>query len=96
MLAEELIKRDFKLLSGGTDNHLILLDLINKNVTGKEAEQRLDEAYITVNKNSIPNDPNGANVTSGIRIGTAAVTTRGMVEEDMVAIARSYRFMFNI
>jgi glycine hydroxymethyltransferase len=89
VLAEELIKRNFKLLSGGTDNHLILLDLINKNVTGKEAEQRLDEAYITVNKNSIPNDPNGPNVTSGIRIGTAAVTTRGMIEEDMVAIAKA-------
>lgn len=89
ILAKELIKRNFKLLSGGTDNHLILLDLTNKNVTGKEAEHRLDEAYITVNKNSIPNDPNGANVTSGIRIGTAAVTTRGMVEEDMVSIAKA-------
>ena len=89
ILAQELIKRDFKLLSGGTDNHLILLDLTNKNVTGKEAEYRLDEAYITVNKNSIPNDPNGANVTSGIRIGTPSITTRGMVEEDMVVIAEA-------
>ncbi|WP_434798331.1 serine hydroxymethyltransferase [Terrisporobacter vanillatitrophus] len=88
-LAEELMKRDFKLLTGGTDNHLILLDLTNKNVTGKEAEKRLDEAYITTNKNAIPFDPNGANVTSGIRVGSAAVTTRGMKEEDMVVIAEA-------
>ena len=88
-LAEELMKRDFKLLTGGTDNHLILLDLTNKNVTGKVAEKRLDEAYITTNKNAIPFDPNGANVTSGIRIGTAAVTTRGMKEEDMEVIAEA-------
>lgn len=88
-LAEELLKRDFKLVSGGTDNHLVLLDLTNKNITGKEAEKRLDEAYITANKNTIPFDPNGALVTSGIRIGTPAVTTRGMVEEDMVDIAEA-------
>lgn len=88
-LAEELTKRGFKLLSGGSDNHLILLDLTNKNITGKEAEHRLDEAYITVNKNSIPNDPNGYIVTSGVRIGTPAVTTRGMKEEDMVIIAEA-------
>ena len=88
-LAEELLKRDFKLLTGGTDNHLILLDLTNKNITGKEAEKRLDEAYITTNKNAIPFDPNGANVTSGIRVGTAAVTTRGMKEEDMAIIAEA-------
>ena len=88
-LAEELIKRDFKLLTGGTDNHLILLDLTNKNITGKEAEKRLDEAYITTNKNAIPFDPNGANITSGIRIGTPAVTTRGMKEEDMEVIAEA-------
>lgn len=88
-LAEELMKRDFNLLTGGTDNHLILLDLTNKNVTGKEAEKRLDEAYITTNKNAIPFDPNGANVTSGIRVGTAAVTTRGMKEEDMEVIAEA-------
>ena len=86
-LAEELLKRDFKLLTGGTDNHLILLDLTNKNITVKEAEKRLDEAYITTNKNAIPFDPNGPNVTSGIRVGTAAVTTRGMKEEDMKIIA---------
>lgn len=88
-LAEELIKRDFKLVTNGTDNHLILLDLTNKNITGKEAERRLDEAYITANKNTIPFDPNGAFVTSGIRLGTPAVTTRGMKEEDMVDIAQA-------
>lgn len=88
-LAEELMKRDFKLLTGGTDNHLILLDLTNKKITGKEAEKRLDEAYITTNKNAIPFDPNGAHVTSGIRVGTAAVTTRGMKEEDMSVIAEA-------
>lgn len=88
-LAEELIKRDFKLITGGTDNHLILLDLTNKNITGKEAEKRLDEAYITANKNTIPFDPNGAFITSGIRLGTPAVTTRGMKEEDMEDIAEA-------
>ncbi|MBC6004406.1 MAG: serine hydroxymethyltransferase [Paeniclostridium sordellii] len=88
-LAEELIKRDFKLITGGTDNHLILLALTNKNITGKEAEKRLDEAYITANKNTIPFDPNGAFITSGIRLGTPAVTTRGMKEEDMVDIAEA-------
>lgn len=88
-LAEELLKRDFKLVSGGTDNHLVLIDLTNKNITGKEAEKKLDEVYITANKNTIPYDPNGALVTSGIRIGTPAVTTRGMIEEDMVDIAEA-------
>lgn len=88
-LAQELIKRDFRLLTGGTDNHLILLDLTNKKITGKEAEVRLDKAYITTNKNAIPFDPNGPNVTSGIRVGTAAVTTRGMKEEDMEIIAEA-------
>ena len=67
------MKRDFKLLTGGTDNHLILLDLTNKKITGKEAEKRLDEAYITTNKNAIPFDPNGANVTSGIRVGLSLI-----------------------
>lgn len=88
-LAKELLNRDFKLVSGGSDNHLILLDLTNKNVTGKEAEKRLDEAYLTANKNTIPFDPNGALITSGIRIGTPAVTTRGMKEEDMKVIAEA-------
>lgn len=86
-LSEELIKRGFNIVSGGTDNHLILINLINKNITGKEAESILDEAYITVNKNSIPFDPQNFLKTSGIRIGTPAVTTRGMNESDMEKIA---------
>lgn len=88
-LADELVKRGFNLVSGGTDNHLILVNLISKEMTGKEAETLLDEAFITVNKNSIPFDPQNFFKTSGIRIGTAAVTTRGMVEEDMVKIAEA-------
>ena len=88
-LAEELIKRGFNLVSGGTDNHLILVNLISKDMTGKEAETLLDEAFITVNKNSIPFDPQNFFKTSGIRIGTAAVTTRGMVEADMEKIAEA-------
>ena len=88
-LADALLERGFDLVSGGTDNHLILVNLINKDMTGKEAEHLLDEAYITVNKNSIPFDPQNFFKTSGIRVGTAAVTTRGMVEEDMVKIAEA-------
>ena len=88
-LADELLKRGFNLVSGGTDNHLILVSLIGKDMTGKEAEHLLDEAYITVNKNSIPFDPQNFFKTSGIRVGTAAVTTRGMVEEDMIKIAEA-------
>ncbi|MBM7613907.1 serine hydroxymethyltransferase [Alkaliphilus hydrothermalis] len=86
-LGEELTKRGFNLVSGGTDNHLLLLDLRNKNITGKDAEKLLDEVGITVNKNTIPFDPESPFVTSGIRIGTPAVTTRGMKEEDMATIA---------
>ena len=86
-LEEELIKRDFNLVSGGTDNHLILIDLRTKNITGKDAEKLLDDIGITVNKNTIPFDPESPFVTSGIRIGTPAVTTRGMKEEEMVEIA---------
>ncbi|WZL75039.1 serine hydroxymethyltransferase [Clostridiaceae bacterium 35-E11] len=86
-LAEELTKRGFRLVSGGTDNHLLLLDLRNQEITGKDAEKRLDEAGVTVNKNTIPYDPQSPFVTSGIRIGTPAVTTRGMKEEDMTEIA---------
>ncbi|WP_026475781.1 serine hydroxymethyltransferase [Alkaliphilus transvaalensis] len=86
-LGEELVNRGFKLVSGGTDNHLLLIDLRNKNITGKDAEKLLDEVGITVNKNTIPFDPQSPFVTSGIRIGTPAVTTRGMKEEDMVTIA---------
>lgn len=88
-LAGELIKRGFRLVTGGTDNHLMLVDLRPFNVTGKELEKRLDDVYITVNKNAIPNDPEKPFVTSGIRIGTAAVTTRGLQEEDMIKIGES-------
>lgn len=86
-LSEALMNKGFNLVSGGTDNHLMLLDLRNMNVTGKELEKRLDEVYITVNKNAIPNDPQSPFVTSGIRIGTPAVTSRGMKPEDMEIIA---------
>lgn len=86
-LADGLIKRGHKLVSGGTDNHVMLLDLRDSEITGKELEHRLDEVYITVNKNTVPNEPRSPFVTSGIRIGTAAVTTRGLVEEDMERIA---------
>ncbi len=88
-LAAGLINRGFKLVSGGTDNHLMLVDLQNRNVTGKEAEKLLDAANITCNKNTIPNDPQSPFVTSGIRLGTPAVTTRGMKEADMDIIAEA-------
>ncbi len=88
-LAEELLKRDFELVSGGTDNHLVLVNLTNKNITGKEAERILDDAGITTNKNTVPNDPNGPFVTSGIRLGTPAVTTRGFNEEDIEKVAEA-------
>lgn len=86
-LAEELIKKGFNIVSGGTENHLMLVDLTDKNITGKEAEEALDMAGITVNKNSIPYDSRPPTVTSGIRLGTPCVTTRGMGEEEMVEIA---------
>lgn len=86
-LAANLIDAGVKVVSGGTDNHLILLDLRNLNVTGKEAEDILGEANITVNKNAIPNDPQKRNITSGIRVGTPAITTRGMKETEMARIA---------
>ncbi|RPF47576.1 serine hydroxymethyltransferase [Hydrogenoanaerobacterium saccharovorans] len=86
-LANALKAKGFDLVSGDTDNHLMLLDLRNMNITGKELEHRLDEVYITVNKNAIPNDPQSPFITSGIRIGTPAVTSRGMNEEDMEKIA---------
>ena len=86
-LASALLEKGFDLVSGGTDNHLMLLDLRSMNVTGKELETRLDEVYITVNKNAIPNDPQKPAITSGIRIGTPAVTSRGMDENDMREIA---------
>lgn len=87
ILSEELIKHDFKIVSGGTDNHLILVDLNNKDITGKDAENRLDSIGITVNKNTVPNETKSPFITSGIRIGTAAVTTRGFNAEDMKEIA---------
>ena len=88
-LATELQKRGFKLVSGGTDNHLMLVDLTNMNITGKECEKLLDSANITCNKNTIPNDPASPFVTSGVRLGTAAVTSRGFKEEDMVVVAEA-------
>ncbi|MCI9273041.1 MAG: serine hydroxymethyltransferase [Clostridiales bacterium] len=94
-LAEGLVKRGHSLVSGGTDNHLILLDLRDKEITGKELEHRLDEVYITVNKNTVPNEPRSPFITSGIRIGTAAVTTRGLKEEDMDRIAEFITLTIN-
>ena len=88
-LCKGLQSRGVKIISGGTDNHLMLVDLREEDVTGKELERRLDEAHITCNKNTIPNDPRSPFVTSGVRLGTPAVTTRGMVEEDMDVIAES-------
>jgi len=87
-LAEELLNRDYTLISGGTDNHLMLIDLSNKNVTGKQAEILLEESGITTNKNMVPFDQKSPLVTSGIRIGTAAMTTRGMREPEMRIIAK--------
>lgn len=86
-LAEALLAKGFDLVTGGTDNHLMLVDLRPFSITGKELEHRLDDVYITVNKNAIPNDPEKPFVTSGIRIGTAAVTTRGLAAADMKEIA---------
>lgn len=87
VLGDELVKRGFKLVSNGTDNHLILVDLNNKNITGKEAENLLDSIGITLNKNTVPNETRSPFVTSGVRIGTAAVTTRGFMPEDMKEVA---------
>ena len=87
-LSEELVNRGYNLVSGGTDNHLMLVDLTNKSITGKEAEALLDRVGITVNKNAIPFDTQKPNITSGIRIGTPAMTTRGMKEDEMKEIAR--------
>ena len=87
-LAEELKKYDFTLISGGTDNHLLLIDLRNKNITGAEAQDLLEKAGITINKNSIPYDPAGPFKPSGIRLGTPAITTRGMKESQMRQVAR--------
>ncbi len=86
-LAQELIKKGFRIVSGGTDNHLMLVDLSDSHITGKEAEEALDRAGITVNKNAVPYDSRPPAVTSGIRLGTPCVTTRGMGEEEMAEIA---------
>ena len=88
-LAEALLDEGFNLVSGGTDNHLMLIDLRPKNITGKEAENLFWQAHITANKNAIPNDPEKPTITSGLRVGTPAITTRGMVEADMKVIAQA-------
>lgn len=87
-LADELVRMDYQLISGGTDNHLMLIDLTNKGITGKQAENMLEEAGITTNKNMVPFDTKSPFITSGIRIGTAAITTRGMQETEMRLIAK--------
>ena len=87
-LAQALTERGFKIVSGGTDNHLMLVDLQNLDLTGKEVEKLLDSVHITANKNTVPNDPKSPFVTSGIRLGTPAVTTRGFKEEDMKEVAK--------
>lgn len=94
-LAKELLNNGLTLVSGGTDNHLALLDLRGTEVTGKELETRLDEVYITVNKNTIPNEPLSPLITSGIRIGTAAITTRGLGKEEMKQIAKFITWAVN-
>lgn len=86
-LASRLLELDFNLVSSGTDNHLILIDLRNKHITGKALETKLDDVGITVNKNAVPFDTEKPSITSGIRIGTPAVTTRGFKEEDMIELA---------
>ena len=86
-LAAALTERGFKIVSGGTDNHLMLVDLQNLDLTGKEVEKLLDSVHITCNKNTVPNDPKSPFVTSGIRLGTPAITTRGAKEDDMITIA---------
>lgn len=88
VLSEELIKNGVKLVSGGTDNHLMLIDLRGTDVTGKELEKRLDEVHITANKNTVPNEPLSPFVTSGVRVGTPAVTSRGFKEDEMKIIAK--------
>ena len=94
-LSSDLVDLGFNIVSGGTDNHLLLIDLRNKNVTGKDAETSLGKANITVNKNMVPYDDQSPFVTSGIRIGTPAITTRGFKEEDMGFIAESINDVIN-
>jgi glycine hydroxymethyltransferase len=86
-MAKALMQRGYKIVSGGTDNHLFLLDLIDKNITGKDADAALGRANITVNKNAVPNDPRSPFVTSGLRIGSPAVTTRGFGEAEVTQLA---------
>ena len=93
-LAKGLMSRGINIVSGGTDNHLMLVDLISLGLTGKQAEKMLDEVHITCNKNTIPNDPQSPFVTSGVRLGTPSVTTRGLKEEDMDAIAEAIALTF--
>ena len=93
MLADALLEEGFDLVTGGTDNHLMLVDLRPMKITGKEFEKRLDEVHITVNKNAIPNDPEKPFVTSGVRVGTPAVTTRGFGEAEMKQIAHWFKLV---
>ena len=85
-MAESLVKRGYSIISGGTDNHLMLIDLRNKNITGKKAQETLDKAHITLNKNAVPYDDKSPFVTSGIRVGVPAITTRGLKEADMETV----------
>ena len=94
-MSERFMQRGVRLVSGGTDNHVLLMDLRDTEVTGKELEARLDDCYITVNKNTIPGEPRSPFVTSGVRMGTAAVTTRGLNEEDMDRIAEYITLVLN-
>ena len=93
VLGEELTKYGFRMVSGGTDNHLLLVDLTNKDISGKDAEKLLDSVGITVNKNTIPSETRSPFVTSGIRIGTAAATTRGFNEDDFREVARFINYV---
>jgi glycine hydroxymethyltransferase len=86
-MAETIMKRGYKIVSGGTDDHLMLIDLIDKNITGKDAEAALGAAYITTNKNAVPNDPQSPFITSGLRIGSPAVTTRGFRQKECEQVA---------
>jgi glycine hydroxymethyltransferase len=85
-MAKSLVSRDYTIISGGTDNHLMLIDLRNKDITGRKAQETLDRAHITLNKNSVPYDDKSMFVTSGIRIGVPAITTRGLKEADMETV----------
>ena len=85
-MAKAFVAQGYDIVSGGTDNHMLLIDLRNKNITGKEAEEALEKADITVNKNMVPFDDKSPFVTSGIRVGTPAITTRGLVETDMITV----------